>query len=183
MANGHGGYREGSGRAKTGYYKGTYCGSTYELVWVIYCLDHNIDFKRFSGFLEESGVRYYPDFIINNNIIEIKGYENLDSVNKKTKVAESHGYAVTVLRKDDLKEHFEWVKVNYKYTKLQELYDDYRPSYSFVCGHCHLSFTSDDIRKTKKLINFCSRRCSGLSRVGKGNPAGINQYSKVNMSH
>lgn len=183
MANGHGGYREGSGRAKTGYYNGIYCGSTYELVWVIYCLDHNIDFKRFPGVLEEAEIKYYPDFIIDNTIIEIKGYENSDSVNKKTKVAELHGYTVTVLRKDDLKEQFNWVKLNYKYNNVHELYDNYRPCYSFTCGHCCLNFTSDDNRKNKKLINFCSRRCAGLSRVGKGNPTGINQYKKVNMSH
>jgi len=28
-----GGYREGSGHSYSGYYKGIYCGSTYELVW------------------------------------------------------------------------------------------------------------------------------------------------------
>lgn len=27
-----GGYRKGSGRSKHGYYKGIYCGSTYELL-------------------------------------------------------------------------------------------------------------------------------------------------------
>src|SRR6516164_8460315 len=31
-----GGIRIGSGRSKSGYYKGIYCGSTYELCWVIY---------------------------------------------------------------------------------------------------------------------------------------------------
>lgn len=29
-----------------GYYKGHYCGSTYELVYTIYNLDHNIQFER-----------------------------------------------------------------------------------------------------------------------------------------
>ena len=45
--NTRGGYRPGSGRAKTGYYKGIYCGSTYELAWVIYQIDNNKDFSRF----------------------------------------------------------------------------------------------------------------------------------------
>lgn len=41
-----GGYREGSGRSKSGYYKGFFCGSTYELVYYIYCKDHNINIDR-----------------------------------------------------------------------------------------------------------------------------------------
>ena len=44
----YGGYREGSGRSKHGYYKGVYCGSTYELVYVIYRLDHDLTVNRFN---------------------------------------------------------------------------------------------------------------------------------------
>ena len=44
-----GGYREGSGRSKSGYYNGIYCGSTYELCWVIYALDTQVKFDRFKG--------------------------------------------------------------------------------------------------------------------------------------
>lgn len=68
-----GGYRPGSGRAKTGYYKGIYCGSTYELAWVIFNIDNHIQFERFSGFIESNGVKYFPDFIQGNTIVEIKG--------------------------------------------------------------------------------------------------------------
>ena len=48
---GSGGYREGSGRSKSGYYKGIYCGSTYELAWMIYQLDNKIAFSRFNSAL------------------------------------------------------------------------------------------------------------------------------------
>jgi hypothetical protein len=51
-----GGYRIGSGRSKSGYYKGIYCGSTYELCWAIHALDHNIKFSRFDKKLEKDGV-------------------------------------------------------------------------------------------------------------------------------
>ena len=42
----NGGYRQGSGRGKKGWYKGFFCDSSWELAYVIYCLDHNIDIKR-----------------------------------------------------------------------------------------------------------------------------------------
>jgi hypothetical protein len=125
MPKGLGGYREGSGRSKHGYYKGIYCGSTYELCWVIYNLDHNIKFSRFSSFLEKDGLKYYPDFLLNDKktIIETKGYESEESVKRKTKLAEFFGYDVKVLRKDDLKHIFEYVKQKYKTSNFALLYD------------------------------------------------------------
>lgn len=120
-----GGYREGSGRSKHGYYKGIYCGSTYELCWVIYNLDHGIKFKRFPNFLEKDGLKYYPDFLLDDGktIIETKGYESEESVQKKTKLAESFGYIVKVLRKNDLKDIFNYVETKYNTKKFQTLYD------------------------------------------------------------
>jgi len=67
ILNGRGGIRNGSGRSKCGYYNGIYCGSTYELCWVIYNLDHNISFTRFSGYLTDGKIKYYPDFYIKEN--------------------------------------------------------------------------------------------------------------------
>ena len=98
-----GGYREGSGKAKSGYYKGIYCGSTYELVWVIYQIDHNVSFQRFEGVLSDNEIKYIPDFLIGNIIYEMKGFESEDSVDRKTQLAESKGYTVKVLRKEQFK--------------------------------------------------------------------------------
>ena len=108
-----GGYRPGSGRAKTGYYHGIYCGSTYELVWLIYQIDHNKDFKRFEGVLEWNGTKYIPDFLQDGKIIELKGFESVESVARKTLVANRNGYEVIVLRKNDLKNEFDYVFYTY----------------------------------------------------------------------
>lgn len=162
-----GGYRNGSGRAKTGYYKGIYCGSTYELVWVIYNIDHNIVFDRFPGYVQFNGIKYYPDFLIDKTIIEIKGYENQDSVDKKTYAAEQNGYSVRVLRKDDLKLEFDWVVTNYEYKELCELYDDYKPQYSLKCSCCSNTFNRN--KKPKTDIVFCSRKCAGEGHKGRKN--------------
>lgn len=156
-----GGYREGSGRSKFGYYKGIYCGSTYELAWVIYRLDHGLSVKRFDGHLicKLTGQKYVPDFIDGNLIIEIKGYEPQDKVEVKTKIAESYGYEVVVLRKDDLKKEFEWVKNNYKVSKLHSLYDSYKPEFEYVCSFCEKIFLRD--KKSKKEVNYCCQKCAG----------------------
>jgi len=173
-----GGYRPRSGRAKTGYYKGVYCGSTYELVWIIYQLDHCINFERFPGFLEKDGIKYYPDFLQNGNIVEIKGYESKESVSKKTAVAESFGYSVLELRKDDLIHCFKWVKENYNYKNLVELYDNHKPKFQYTCNHCGNLINRE--KKSKSEINFCSRICSGKGHKGRVPLENRkNQYTKL----
>lgn len=120
-----GGYREGSGRSKTGYYQGHYCGSTYELAWIIYQLDHHQQFQRFPGYLTDGSLKYYPDFLLpNNTIIEIKGYHT-DLVDQKTELAKSKGYDIKVLYKDDLKEVFVYVSTKYQIpqSKFYTLYE------------------------------------------------------------
>jgi hypothetical protein len=159
-----GGYRERSGRSKSGYYKGIYCGSTYELCWAIYHLDHNIPFTRFPGKLEYNGIIYYPDFLLDDGktIIETKGYESQDSVNKKTEVAERLGYTVKVLRKVDLEFTFEYVKHKYGTSKFHTLYDEYKPKFSYTCTECNAVYHSEKVLKTD--TNFCNRSCAGKYR-------------------
>lgn len=161
-----GGYREGSGRSYSGYYKGIYCGSTYELCWVIYQLDHNIKFERFPGFLESNGKKYFPDFIQNGKIIEIKGYESKESVDIKNNIAYNNNYEVIVLRKDDLKKEFEWVSRNYT-KNYKSLYDEYKPKYEYVCDNCGNKFERNKVVKSS--IKFCSRFCCGKGHRGRVN--------------
>lgn len=173
-----GGYREGSGRSKTGYYKGIYCGSTYELCWVVYALDHDIKFQRFSKGLKHNGVTYYPDFLLDDNVIvECKGYEQQDRVDAKTRVAEHHGYTVNVLRKSDLKFAFDYVTNKFNTTKYATLYDEYAPSYQYKCIECSACITCDTKRTTCEI--FCSRQCSGKFRTKQQkniNRTELNQY-------
>ena len=154
-----GGYRERSGRSKSGYYKGIYCGSTYELCWVIYSLDHNVPFQRFPGYIANEQIKYYPDFLLNEKqIIEIKGYENKEKVQAKCELAKEKGFNIKVLYKNDLKTHFEYVKLKYKTDKFYILYDDYKPSYVYECSFCKKNFNRDKQTKTKNVL--CSKICS-----------------------
>ncbi len=156
-----GGYREGSGRSKSGYYKGIFCGSSYELVWVIFCLDNNISFSRFAGYIQDKTTKYFPDFIQDGKIVEIKGYHT-KAVDVKTELAKANGYIITVLYKEDIKHCFDWVKRHYNYKNIIELYDDYKPNFSYSCLNCEDVFNTD---KKKKTVNvFCSQQCAGQYR-------------------
>lgn len=101
-----GGYREHSGYGKSGWYKNIFCNSTWELAYVIYCLDNNINIKRcnlYYEYLDENDNihKYYPDFIINNEqIIEIKGFI---SNNWKLKEHVAISNNVKILYKNDMK--------------------------------------------------------------------------------
>ena len=74
-----GGYRQGAGykNIKRGFYKGIWCDSSWELAFLIYCLEHNIEIKRnfvkFPYYIENELHYYIPDFIVDNTYIEIKG--------------------------------------------------------------------------------------------------------------
>lgn len=79
----NGGLRQGSGRGKQGWYKSIYCDSSWELAFVIYHIDNNILIERCkevrSYTFENKIKNYYPDFVVNNKIYEIKGYTTAQS--------------------------------------------------------------------------------------------------------
>ena len=130
MGNQYGRKAIGCGRGKKGWYKNIYCDSTYELAYIIYCLDHNIDIKRNEEYFiyEYKGKqhRYYPDFIVNNELIEIKGYHT-DLVDIKLK---SVNKPIKILYYDDMKYIFDYIEEKYHYkvtqynNKLYELYEN-----------------------------------------------------------
>lgn len=108
----NGGYRRGSGRSKSGWYKDYYCDSSYELVFLIYCLEHNIDIKRnhekFPYTFKNEIRNYIPDFIVDGKIIEIKGYSNEQTEAKHDAYPE-----VIVYFKKDIEYMFNYVIEKY----------------------------------------------------------------------
>lgn len=78
---GLGGYVEGSGRGKKGRYKGTYCDSSWELAFILYCEKKKIPIERnhrlFEYKFNGKTYRYLPDFIRTDRkdyFIEVKGF-------------------------------------------------------------------------------------------------------------
>jgi len=107
-----GGLREGSGRGKKGWYKGIFCDSSWELAFVIYHIDHNIPIKRCEEkrpYEYKGRIHYYiPDFIVNDKIIEIKGFNT-----EQWQIKMLNNKDVTVLYEEDMKPYFEYVESKY----------------------------------------------------------------------
>lgn len=157
-----GGYRKGSGRSIHGYYKGIRCDSSYELAFLIYCLDHNINIRRcdktYKYIYDNKEHLYFPDFIINNTIIEIKGYHT-DVVDIKSESIRD--FDLVVLYKSDLKVCFDYIKDKYNVSQhnIFEMYDDFKPQYEYVCTNCGKKFHKN--KKINTFNKFCSRSCAG----------------------
>lgn len=114
-------------RSKKGYYKGMYCGSSYELAYVIYNLDHDIPFAKCDRYYEyeyEGNKHlYFPDFELpDGTIIEIKGYhtELVD-----VKAAAVNDRPIKILYKKDLLPYLTYVFDTYNVTEqtLHTLFD------------------------------------------------------------
>lgn len=77
-----------SGRGKKGKYQGFFFASSWELAFIIYCIEHDIHFvrnwKKFE-YINDAGCKknYVPDFIVNDVYIEIKGYITKNVLLKK----------------------------------------------------------------------------------------------------
>lgn len=146
-----GGLRRGSGRGKSGWYKGFWCDSSYELAWVIYQLDHNRPFERNRvkyQYTWKSQIRTYtPDFIQNGEIIEIKGFMTEQTRAKLVSVPN-----LKVLFASDMRVEFDYVKHTYgkNYIQLYEgnPYKD-KSSKCILCG-------------APAAKQYCSRRCSAI---------------------
>lgn len=118
----NGGYREKSGRGKKGRYNGFWCDSSWELAYVIYNLEHNIHFERneekFKYVFKEKTFNYIPDFVENDEFVEIKGYNTkqweakLEQFPKKLKI----------LYESDMKKYIDYVVEKYgkDFVKLYE---------------------------------------------------------------
>ena len=118
-----GGYQKNSSRGKSGWYKGYWCDSSYELVYVIYNLEHNIKFQRnkegFEYIFNNKTYKYYPDFILDDGTyIEIKNFLT-EQVKEKIK---QFKHKLNILFKKDILYMFDYVinKYGKKFIKLYE---------------------------------------------------------------
>lgn len=106
---------------KSGLYHGIHCDSSWELAFVIYCEDHNIKIKRNKKYLtyifENKEYKYYPDFIINEQLYEIKGYEN-----DKAKAKHEQHPEVIYLDKQKMQKYLDYV-INKYGNDFIKLYD------------------------------------------------------------
>lgn len=99
-----------------GWYRGIKCDSTYELAFIIWCLDHQIEVKRCKlriPYFYHGNTHYYsPDFEINEEIVEIKGYIN-ERAQLKLDSATNQGYKITLIGQQKIKKYLEYIKKKY----------------------------------------------------------------------
>jgi len=126
----HGGNLNPTRNAKYGTYKGIECDSSYELAYVIYCLDHNISVKRnrqcFNYSYNGEYHNYYPDFIIDDTYVEIKNYWT-EQVQAKIDCFPKH-LKYQIIYKNGIKKYLTYCKKVYG-SNFTELYDRDKPSY------------------------------------------------------
>lgn len=141
------------GGGKKGWYKGFHCDSTYELAYVIWHLDHNVHIERCTEYREYTYKgkvqRYTPDFIVDGNIIEIKGFLS----ERASAKLEQHSDVILV-DKVAIIPYIKYVKDHYKVYNIEDLYEDAPTHHCAFCDHTFQTF--------RKNAKFCSQRCAGL---------------------
>jgi predicted nucleic acid-binding Zn ribbon protein len=169
-----GGYREGSGRSKSGWYKGYFCGSTYELIFLVYNLEHGIPIKRcycsLDYIFQGKQRKYHPDFEVNGLMHEVKGFWTDQSKSKSEQHPE-----VIVVGKSDIKSMKSNTFLRDKtYTELVALLEGAKKDMA-ICPHCGKVF----IKPSKNSVH-CSKTCA-MIEVRKRNPKNIKEFSGVTV--
>lgn len=113
------------GKGKRGYYKGYYCQSSWELAYVVYCLDHGVLISRnkkgFKYEWEQKQRTYFPDFVLpDGTYVEIKGYYDKKSESKNIQFPKNE--KLVVLKKKDMEPILDYVIEKYgkSFTDLYE---------------------------------------------------------------
>lgn len=119
-------------RYKYGTYQGISCDSSWELAFVMYNIDHEIQFKRnrtdyFEYMYEGRLHKFYPDFILDDGTyIEIKGRKSDETEAKVSQIPS--GVSFKLLYEEDLDEYFTYVREKYG-VEYYRLYDKDAPSW------------------------------------------------------
>lgn len=120
-----GGYRNGSGYGKSGWYKGIHCDSSWELAFVIYHLEHNLNIERCKEirkyFYKNQEHKYFPDFVTDEGLIEIKGYSS-----EQWEAKRKQNPDIKILYKSDIQLYLDYVIKKYG-TNFIDLYDNSNP--------------------------------------------------------
>lgn len=119
----NGGFKEGSVKNfKSGWYKGIHCDSSWELAFLIYNFDNDIKVERCKEiryYIDVNGEQheFHPDFIINNQIYEIKGLQDINYINKQ-----NYNKDIKFLFKNDIQPYIEYAQNKYGENFI-DLYD------------------------------------------------------------
>lgn len=118
--------------ARNGYYKGIFCGSTWELAFLVYCIDHKIPIIRcketFKYEYNEQSHSYLPDFYLTSakQYIEIKGknqFYNKEIINAKMQAVVDIGLNYEIIDDSKITKYIDYCKDTYNTNDISSLYD------------------------------------------------------------
>lgn len=100
-----------SGRGKKGRYNGIFFASTWELAYIIFCIDNNISFirntKKFKYEFNNEIHYYIPDFILEDGTyVEIKGFRSKQWEEKEKQFTEK----LKVIDKEKIGKYIEYAQ-------------------------------------------------------------------------
>lgn len=105
-----GGSRMGGGRGKHGYYKEFWCDSSWEMAFIVYCLDRDIKIERnckgHKYCYNNQWFTFYPDFLVEDKYVEIKGYID-DKASAKLKQFKEN---ITLIGEKEIKPYLEYTR-------------------------------------------------------------------------
>lgn len=76
--------------------------STYEFIYALYMADHDIDFEYESVRIDEGDSTYFPDFLVGDTIIEVRGQDDLYSPEEHRKYVEDEGYDYVIVGGEEI---------------------------------------------------------------------------------
>lgn len=118
------------GTAKYGTYQGYHCDSSWELAFVMYCLDHDLDIERntegFPYTYNGEEHLYFPDFIVNSIYIEIKNYDSERNQAKRAQFPSDK--TLKTLFKNDMRPYLQYC-IDIYGKDFYTLYDKDKPSW------------------------------------------------------
>lgn len=113
---------------KQGHYQQIHCDSTYELAFLLWALRENKNIfrckLRIPYFYNNSIHHYTPDFQIDDQIIEIKGYVDERAL-LKLEAAKQIGLKINMITQKEIKFYTEYVRKHYGNCPIREYYKFY----------------------------------------------------------
>lgn len=98
-------FKQNKTYAKSGYYQGVYCASSWELAFLVFNKDLGNNIRRcekyFNYEINEEKHLYFPDFIMDDIIYEIKGRE-LEDVEIRAQAVRSSGVEIEIFRRKEI---------------------------------------------------------------------------------
>ncbi len=108
-----GGFKEGSVKNyKSGWYDGIHFDSSWELAFYIYNKEHNAKIERCKEvrkyIIDNEEHEFHPDFVINNQIYEVKGIKS-----KNSEAKQKYNQDIKFLYRNDIKQYLDYVIEKY----------------------------------------------------------------------